>query len=348
MNHLDEIFAEYIRDDYFAGGVCCISVKGNIIFHKAYGLANRTNQTKLKKDTIFDLASVTKIITTTMILQLITNKRLSLATCLRDCLPHTSINPILSPITIQQLLTHTSGLKAWHPFYAHLPNKDLFKVLEDIKLTHDSDEKVVYSDLNFILLGEVIKYLVKDHLEYAIKKYLADPLELSTLTYHPRNQSNIAATEFGNKTEMAMCKEIGVSFEGWRNTNEPIVGKVNDGNAYYYFQGESGHAGLFSCVEDLIKIGNLYLKGGVYKNERLIDSGLVQRSMKNQMDGRGLGWQIGGVFPEGCGHTGFTGTSIWVVPEKEMVVGLLTNRLHTDFPKNVLPFRRAIFEAMIS
>ncbi|SDM21970.1 serine hydrolase domain-containing protein [Sediminibacillus halophilus] len=348
MDEIDRIFERFLQRKFFSGGVCSISIDGQIVFLKAYGKADLVKNSDTEPNTLFDLASITKIFTTTIILQLITRKKISLSTPLKNCLPITSRNTTLANITISQLLTHTSGLKAWHPFYTNLPNDNFFEVLEEIDLIEKNSEEVIYSDLNFMLLGEVIKEQLHEDLETIISQHIGKPLELSSLTYQPSNRFTIAVTEFGNRTEMKMCEERNLRFEGWRSLHYPISGEVNDGNAYYFFSGKSGHAGLFSNIEDLMKLGDLYVKGGAYKGKQLISKELIDQSLNQQVPNRGLGWEVNGIFPEGAGHTGFTGTSIWVVPEKKLTVGILTNRLHVEKPKNINPFRKDIVETVLS
>ncbi|MGP4105674.1 serine hydrolase domain-containing protein [Virgibacillus sp. L01] len=341
--NIEHIFRKYMDDDYFSGGACYISVNGEKAFHEAFGLSNKVEGTRCNLDTVFDLASVTKIVTSTIILKMIHENALSLTTKLEKCLPESAKIPVLASITIKQLLTHSSGLKAWYSFYASESGDDLFSILNTIDLTHKEDRKVVYSDLNFILLGEVIKHYYHTSLQHVVQKQLVEPLDLKTLKYNPSYKSNIAATEFGNRIEQKMCIERGFDFKNWRNQNVPVLGEVNDGNTYYYFGGESGHAGLFSNVKDLATLGELYLRGGVNRGENVISNDLVQESLSKQVENRGLGWESSDIYPEGFGHTGFTGTALWIEPKRNIAVGLLTNRLHVSKPKNINPFRKEIF-----
>ncbi|MBP1948048.1 serine hydrolase domain-containing protein [Virgibacillus litoralis] len=344
FENIEHIFNKYMDKDYFTGGVCYISVNGKKAYHEAFGLSNKVEGTRCNLDTVFDLASITKIVTSTVILKMISENALSLTTKLEKCLPQSAQIPELAPITIKQLLTHSSGLKAWHSFYANEKCDSLFAILNSIDLTHKEARKVVYSDLNFILLGEVIKYYYQSSLQHVFQNQLAEPLDLESLTYNPHYNTNIAATEFGNKIEEKMCNDRNFHFTNWRNQNVPISGEVNDGNTYYFFGGESGHAGLFSNVKDLVSIGELYLKGGINGEEKVISNALIEESFKKQVDNRGLGWETSDVYPEGVGHTGFTGTALWIEPERNVAVGLLTNRLHVDQPKNINPFRKELFE----
>lgn len=348
MNSLEksisQIFQRYMDKDYMAGGVCLVKQNDKEILFKAYGKRNSLTGDEVTIDTVFDLASVTKIITSTLILKLAGQGRLSLDTTLGHCLPAAASNNILASLTIKQLLTHSSGLTAWHPFYTELPNHNLYEILNSIELKHQEESQVVYSDLNYILLGEVLKEIHDNSLQKIVEKELASPLKLSRLTYGPVQTDDVAATEFGNRIEMDMCRSRKREFAGWRDTGKPIIGKVNDGNTYYFLNGESGHAGLFGTAADLSGIADVYLNRGFAADTKFIQSDLIKKSMENIIENRGLGWHSSDPFPEGVGHTGFTGTALWIVPEKNLQAVLLTNRLQVDEPKNINPFRREIFE----
>ncbi|WP_173915422.1 serine hydrolase [Halobacillus sp. Marseille-Q1614] len=340
-DQLQNLFKEYFEDQCFTGLTCCISLNGEPIYHEAFGGTGVDHDEKCRTDTLFDLASVTKIITTTLILQLVSQRKLTLFTSLDNCLPSTYVNDNLASVTIKELLTHTSGLISWYPFYTNLPEKNIWNVLNNIKLLHQSDQKVVYSDLNFILLGEVIKLHYQKSLSEIVDQQISSPLQLESLHYQPIPGRTIAATEFGNQIEKQMVTDRHLTFNKWRNVNHPIKGEVNDGNAYYFFGGESGHAGLFSDVKDLVALGELYALNR--HPSQMIDRNLLRDSMNEHAPGRGLGWQVSEPFSRnGAGHTGFTGTMIWVNPKLKLSVGLLTNRLNVKNPKNLNEFRRRV------
>jgi CubicO group peptidase (beta-lactamase class C family) len=349
LERLDHLFQHYVSKDYFPGAVCLIAKDEEIIFHQAYGHASTSPVVqKMKASTRFDIASLTKIVTTTIILRLITNGKLSLNQTLEQCLPKAALNPILyekfSTITVKQLLTHNSGLIAWYPFYSQ--KLDFYDVLADVLQSNQEASGVVYSDLNFMLLGEIIKENTGLTLKQAVREWISKPLHMESMDYGPTTGADVAATEFGNQVETGMCLERGITFEGWREQSHPIKGEVNDGNAFYFFNGQAGHAGLFSNAVDLMKLGQLFIKGGEWGGERLIDQELVEISMTEQEPSRGIGWQISSLYPRGCGHTGFTGTSLWLVPEEKMVVVTLTNRLHMQQPIHINTFREDLHETI--
>ncbi|MFD1018346.1 serine hydrolase domain-containing protein [Thalassobacillus hwangdonensis] len=343
---LDELFENEIQNESFPGAVVLVNYRGERIFHKAYGWRNRETDEPVEKDTVFDLASVTKIITSSLILKKVTEGKLQLNGMVGDLLTSLKNNEALASITIQSLLTHSSGLKAWEPFYTH-SDKSVFNILDSMDVLHHEQHSVVYSDLNYILLGEILKELEGKSLQAIVLKELVEPLQLKKLSYKVAYTENVAATEYGNQIEMQMCNERNRTFDSWRIQDQPIIGKVNDGNAFYFFGGESGHAGLFGTAEDLEGLASIYLKGGLVGDKRLIDSRLIHASMEAIAGNRGLGWHSGDPFPAGVGHTGFTGTSLWLYPEKDLHVTLLTNRLHVADPKNINPVRKKVHEVIM-
>ncbi|MCT1904374.1 serine hydrolase domain-containing protein [Oceanobacillus sojae] len=303
---------------------------------------------KANQNPLFDIASLTKIITTTGTLRLITEKKLHLNTPLRDILPLQENLKKIENITVKELLTHSSGLRAWFPFYS-LETRDFIEALSaGIDLFHHSDKNYVYSDLNFMLLGEIIQSASNMNLSDFVKEKIAKPLHCESLSYGPINPKKRAVpTELGNLTEKGMVQERHLSFEGWRPFGQPIQGEVNDGNAYYFFNGIAGHAGLFGNVHDMERILNLYLKGGHLKGERFIDYNLVRLSLSHLAGNRGLGWHSGEPFPTGFGHTGFTGTSIWLDRNYGLTGVILTNRLNVDSPKNINDYRMDIHQEIL-
>ncbi|WJY26372.1 MULTISPECIES: serine hydrolase domain-containing protein [Sporosarcina] len=341
MEALDDIIKEHIESGYFSAAVCSISLDGESVYRKAFGVCDLATVEPCRTDTRFDIASITKIFTSTVILHMITERRLTLDTSLGECLPAAKSRPELTSLTIRQLLTHSSGLIAWYPLYTQR-GRSFYEVLDSIPLLHESAEKTVYSDLNFMLLGKVIEQLTEMTLEEAVCEYFGNRLDLDSVTYLPLDKHNIAATEFGNRIEKRMCSERHLHFDGWRDEHTAIVGEVNDGNSYYFLNGTAGHAGIFSDADDLVTLGNLYL--GV---KGFLSDELLQACESRQVGDRGLGWDFGETFPEGFGHTGFTGTALWVVPERQLIVSLLTNRLHSREPQNITPFRKKIFNCIL-
>jgi serine-type D-Ala-D-Ala carboxypeptidase len=350
VNEMDQKIKAFIESQIasrlFPGAVVYVKKDSTILLHEAFGKAFHTIDVKreMNKDTLFDIASLTKVVMTTIILKLITDNKFSLHTTIAEVLPaiNKRFDNAIGTISVQQLLTHSSGLLDWYPFYTSSEN--FYDQLEKIVSKNELTKGVRYSDLNFMLVAEIIKETTKLPLQEALNQYLSIPLKLKTMKYGPVRTNNVAATEFGNQIEQNMCKLRNISYSFWRDTSNPICGQVNDGNAHYYFNGVSGHAGLFADAGDLIKIGEVYTNLGQLEGREFISQNLIKQAMTKQVGTRGLGWELTDIYPTGFGHTGFTGTSLWVDSVRKLNVVVLTNRLHTNAPSNINEFRKKLHE----
>lgn len=269
----------------------------------------------------FDIASLTKLFTSTAILRLAGEHSIPLiarAAGLLRLISTAPLYPHLQKISLFSLLTHTSGIPAWFPFYADGRSFEqvLLRVLTEIPRA----EGMCYSDINFMILRYIICSLTQEGFESAIKKYALDPEGITEASFTPDLSLPIAESGYDNAEEEAMCRERGLYFERFRPHNTPIRGSVHDGNAHYYFNGVSGHAGLFATVRALARLGIFYLNTA---------EPLLMRALKPEADcgGRSLGFHSGFPFPRGVGHTGFTGTSLWIDAEHGVGLAILTNRL---------------------
>jgi len=301
----------------YGKAVCIVSENGERIF------AHNIN---CGMDSVFDLASVTKTLTGTMIFKLIGEGRLALNQTLDDIFKSAPLGSITKErfknITLQRLLTHSSGLPAWFPFYTK--KGSFWEVLEFLLNKFPSQEGTAYSDPNFMLLGEVISAASSLTLINNLD-ILNTELETS-FTYNPCNPEQCVETERGNRIEEAMCAERGLSFDGFRDTSKNMQGQVNDGNAFYFWKGVAGHAGIFGTAADLIKLARLYENHGNVNGKEFIPSWLLEKAAEDHGGGRGLMWAVGDIFIGGFGHTGFTGTSLYICPEKSAAAVILTNR----------------------
>jgi len=190
-----------------------------------------------------------------------------------------------------------------------------------------------------MLLGRVIEHTTRLPLKEAMAQLVLAPLGLSHTSYGPCNGAS--PTEWGNRIEKGMVQNLGLTFEAWRPEDEPIQGACNDGNAWYFFGGVAGHAGLFGDAADLCALGRLYLNGGLWRDEAYLAADLVTEACQDRGTGRGLGFQFGDLYPEaGFGHTGFTGTYLYLNPQQNLVGALLTNRLNGPTPGKIDEFRR--------
>ena len=329
---LDKIVNKYIGKGYFPSAVCSVFNNKKAFYNKAFG--------DVEVGTMFDVASLSKIITATEILMLINEGKIDLKGKINLYLPFINqfdvLKERLSDVTIEQLLTHNSGIIDWYPFYAE--EGTVLEVMNKVIGKYKKAEGTLYSDLNFMLLGEIIKSTTNLKLDEALEKYVKIPLNIKNITYCPTDKKNIAPTSYGNIIEEDMCKQRNIEFKGWRNKEQAILGEVNDGNSYYFFKGMSGHAGIFADVEAYMKLCQFYMA---------TDNMLLQSSMKEHVGGRGLGWQISELFPMGCGHLGFTGTSAWICKDKNVAAIIFTNRLYTTGEtKNLNNFREEMHKCI--
>jgi CubicO group peptidase (beta-lactamase class C family) len=315
-------------------------------------------------DTFFDLASLSKLFTTTALFRLIDAGRVTLDTPLAAVLPEFSgmrpIRPYPNPlntgewvevvpptdvqidtstITLRQLLSHSSGLPAWLNLRTLPDNTARLHACFTTPFAYPPGTQVVYSDIGFILLGEVVKRLsATDSLATAMRELVLQPLGLSV---HYRR----APADLSDQIALAPTE-----FCQWRQRR--IVGEVHDENAAS-FGGVSGHAGLFGTARDVAALGQVYLDKGT----GFISPELVREATQVQIADRGLGWMLrtaelsssGQYFSPGSyGHTGFTGTSLWIDPKRRIVCALLTNAVFYGRDKMaILKFRRNFHDRLI-
>lgn len=331
---IDSIINKYMDENYFPSAVCKVFSTEKTYYHKAFG--------NVQADTIYDVASLSKIITSTEVLMLINDGKLSLNGKISSYLP--IINELdvlkerLKDVTIEQLLTHNSGLIDWYPFYSE--EGTVFEVMNKAIGKYEKISGTLYSDLNFMLLAEIIKSVIGLSLEESLERNIKQRLNIKNIYYCPSGKSNIAPTSYGNGIEEKMCKDRNIEFNNWRSHDKALVGEVNDGNAHYFFKGVSGHAGIFADVQAYADLCLYYM---------ISTDELIKSSMKEHREGRGLGWQISESFPSGCGHTGFTGTSVYICKDKNIAAVTFTNRLHTKGEtKDLFNFRKELHNCILN
>jgi len=335
---MDEELAELIDKNsgqLYGKAVCAISKNGKRVFNHSVNCA---------MDAVFDLASVSKILTGTMALKLIGEGKLSLDQSLSTLFQNEPLGPVtkerFKTITVKSLLTHSSGLPAWFPFYTQ--KGSFWDVLEIALNTQPVQEGMAYSDLGFMLLGEAVR-AVSGHTLPQNLELLNGKLGTS-FAYNPQNPAACVETERGNRIEEGMCAERGMSFDRFRSHKTHMRGEVNDGNAFYFWHGVAGHAGVFGIAADLLSLGELYLNGGKVRGKQLIPASLVEESTVDYGGGRGLIWALSDIYIAGFGHTGFTGTSLYLCRETGCAAAILTNRLVVEPAPNLRPFRTEAHE----
>jgi CubicO group peptidase (beta-lactamase class C family) len=336
-NPISEFLQTRIDAKDFPSAVYLVAEKGEIVLQDALGFAViEPEKIEAKVETIYDLASLTKVLVTTLLCaKLIESKELNLPDRVSKYSSFFHMKD-KQEVLIQNLLTHTSGFFAWKPFYLMWDAN--LNTLAELPNENPINSKVVYSDLNFLTLSFVIEEIYCKRLDEIAKTEIFEPLKLKNTFYNPPKslQKRIAASEFGNQYEKNTCSELGydVSKYNWRNYQ--IWGEVHDGNCYF-MNGVSGHAGLFSTAEETFKIAQQFLA----KQTTLLKPETCQlfrtNFTPNLNEARSIGFQLAAT-PESTaskalkedsfGHLGFTGTSVWIEPETERIFILLTNRTH--------------------
>ncbi|MGE5652704.1 MAG: serine hydrolase domain-containing protein, partial [Bacillota bacterium] len=343
------------------GAVLAVGQRTGLTAIKAFGFANRVGEIRpMTEETIFDMASVTKpMATATSIMILIEEGRLRLDDPVARFFPE-FVGEGKDAIRIRHLLTHTSGIPAWASTYiACRGPEEVIPYICQLPLDYPTGSKVVYSCLGFILLGELVRRLTGQCLDQFAHERIFAPLGMAHTCFNPPAlwKNSIAATEIGNGFEQGMVgPEAAAAFTGWRT--HLLIGEVHDGNAWG-MGGVSGNAGLFSSAYDVARFATAYLNEGLLDGFRLLSSRTVRTMTTNFTTGlnehRGLGWSMkdreyssaGDLFSERAyGHTGFTGTTLWIDPELDLFVALLTNRVHPDCKGNVVRLRPLVHNSI--
>ena len=293
----------------------------------------------MRRDTIFDLASVTKTFTTIAVMQQVEAGRVDLDEPVATYLPDFAQNG-KDDVTIRHLLTHTGGLPAWLPLYSDYETvEERLAAVLAVEPDAEPGAAYVYSDLSLITLGLVVEEVTGRPLDRVIAHGITRPLGMTDTMFNPpaRLVDRIAATEAQPWAERPM-----------------IRGEVHDENAWS-LGGVAGHAGLFSTAHDLAVLARTLLNGGRYGHERILETDTVRAMLVNENaefpgDSHGLGFELDQRWymdalstPVTFGHTGYTGTSVVIDPMSDSFVILLTNRVHPsrDWGSNN-PARRAV------
>ena len=379
VNEVDSILQSQVDLDKIPGAVIEIKKGNKIVYKHDYGYAQKydynhrqlSQPEKMTTRHLFDIASLTKVIGTTTSIMLLVDRGLINVEDPVFRYIKAFDTPAKRPVTIRHLLTHTAGLYEWYPLYYRSKNKqETYRFIGELPLMFTVGEQRRYSDLGFILLGEIVEIVSGLPLEQFMKQNVFQPLGMNNTTYNPLTSGKfkkIAATSHGNPYEKRMVCDSTLGFKireidpmewnGWRTYT--LRGEVNDGNAWYACGGISGAAGLFSTVEDLQKIVDMIKNKGKIRGGRFITTKTIDSFLTKDRYNNGLGWMMDPVNsfmkngPQGTfGHTGFTGTSITVIPQSETSIILLINRqntglLNTGEYYNVNPVRQQVFNAVL-
>ena len=326
-----------IEKQLIPGAVVEIGHQGAVVYRKAYGSRALVPKTEpMTLDTVFDAASLTKVVaTTSSLMKLFEQGQIRLDDPVTAYLPEFQGGH--SPITIRNLMTHFSGLRPDLDLKPHWSGYDtgIQKALADVP-TGPPGARFVYSDINFILLGEIVHRLSGKTLDRFAREEVFDPIGMKHTRFLPPGEwiSKIAPTELDEASGL------------------PIRGVVHDETSRD-MGGVAGHAGMFTTADDLGRFAQTLIDMGVTNGKRVFSAAAIQKftspqSPANQPILRGLGWDIdspfsanrGDLFPIGSyGHTGFTGTSLWIDPLSKTYVVLLTNSVHPHRGKSLTSLR---------
>ncbi len=350
LKEVDEVLEAALRDRAFPGGVVAVGKDGALVRLRSFGrLSYEPGAAEVHDDTIYDLASLTKVVvTTTVAMILVDEGKLDLGKRVSDFLPAFRGGG-KARVTVSHLLTHSSGIDWWAPLYKDLKKKgEYLQRIQAMDLAYEPGTKSVYSDLGVLLLGEILERVAGEPLDAFAKRRIFEPLGMRETTYLPAAALflRIAPTEL----------------DPWRG--RVVRGEVHDENAFA-LGGVAPHAGLFGTAPDLARFAQMLLNGGVYDNHPIVSRATVERFTRRASitgSSRALGWDTaadetgtrsstpgapgyssGGMrlSPRSFGHTGFTGTSVWIDPERRLFVILLTNRVHPTRENNAIRQVRA-------
>ena len=356
LAQMDAVINAEIAQHHLPGAVVLVARKGRVIWDKSYGSrAVEPTREPMTVDTIFDLASLTKIVATaTSIMILVERGKLRIADPVSLYIPELK-GEGREHITIEELLTHRSGYPPDFDLRERWTGYDeAIKHLIKEPLRNPPGTRFTYSDIGFIALGEVVKRVSGMPLDQFAKQNIFQPLGMRDTTFLPSAalRARIAPTE-RRRGQLSYLGDTpvnaGAEGEVW------LRGQVHDPTSYR-MGGVAGHAGLFSTAKDLAIYCQMILNGGSYGSVRILSPLTVAemtrpRLVSNTGGTRGLGWDIntsfssnrGELFPLGSfGHTGFTGTSIWIDPSSETFVVFLSNRVHPDGKGDVGPLRSRV------
>lgn len=345
LKKIDAAIEKAIRQSKTPGGVFWLEHKGEV-YTKAYGYLSLKPEIAFASiDTLYDSASLTKVVATTPAIMLLMERgQIQLDAPVQQYLDDFA-NGGKEAITIRHLMTHTSGLRPGIDLTIEVDGvtkewtgyETAIALAKAEKVQHEPGTLFIYSDINFILLGEIIQQITGNRLEDFTRAEIFEPLEMNDTGYLPplSLKSRIAPTKWVN----------GEMLQGV--ANNPICRKTG---------GVQGHAGLFTTAPDLAKFARMILNQGELNGVRLLKPETVVRMTSVQSPEeveslRGLGWDIdssysgqrGSVFPiGGFGHTGFAGPSLWIDPFSETIVIFMCNRIHPDGTGDVRELRRRL------
>jgi CubicO group peptidase (beta-lactamase class C family) len=345
---ISSFLQERIEAGDFPSAVYLVAEKGEIVFQDALGYSVlEPERIETRLDTVYDLASLTKpLVTALLYASLIDVGEIDLADPMVKYAPQSAFP---AELTVQDLLTHTSGLTAWRPFYLLTQKKEeILGYIANRGFETGRNKKVIYSDLNYMALGLLIEKIIDQEIDEHWRYTVISRSGLTDTGFNPLAKmfrTRIAASENGNEYEKQTCLDLGFIetpvVDGIFRERQ-IWGEVHDGNAWF-IGGVAGHAGLFSTADEVFRLALEFLPNCTTMLRPKTCDLFSRNYTRGANEDRSVGFQLAStegstagsrMSPESFGHTGFTGTSLWIDPVTERVFVLLTNRTHA----HKLPF----------
>ena len=321
---LAQVIDRAVSDSAFPGAIAVVGTRdGTTVTYAAGRIDWPADAPRPDVNTLWDLASLTKVVgMTTAMMQLVEQDRVDLDAPVSRYIPEFT-GEGKERVTVRHLLTHSSGLPSWRPLYKEALTPDTaLAIVYATPLDTVPGARMVYSDLGAILAGKIVERVSGEPLDVYLTRHVTGPLGMTSTMYRPDTtlRTRIAPTEF----------------DPWRQRH--IRGEVHDENAYM-LGGVSGHAGLFSTAADLTRFARMMLNGGTLDGVRVLRPQTIAQFTAVQdptLSHRALGWETPSgrnsaghrMSARAFGHTGFTGTSLWMDPERGAFVVLLSNRVN--------------------
>jgi beta-glucosidase-like glycosyl hydrolase/CubicO group peptidase (beta-lactamase class C family) len=343
-----DVLNRAVADHAFPGGVLAVGYNNELIVHEFGRQTYDANSPTVTADTIYDAASLTKpVATSTLVAMQVEAGHIGLDLPVARYIPewNDGSNPEWrKTITVRNLLTHTSGLPAHKDYFLALHSKrEFIAAICKEPLEYAPGSKTVYSDLGFILLGEILERATGETVDQLAQEDIFAPLQMTSTTFNPSKNiwPRIAPTE----NDTSFRKRL-------------LQGEVHDENSFA-LGGVAGHAGMFTTASDLAAFCQMMLNGGVYAHHRMLNRATISMFTAPQTvagNARTLGWMSptpnsssGKYFsPRSYGHLGYTGTSIWIDPDRKLFVILLTNRVNPSRENDkITAVRPAVHDAVV-
>ncbi|MEX2601486.1 MAG: serine hydrolase [Balneolaceae bacterium] len=346
---VDQIMQEAIQDSVFPGGVIAVVKDGVLVWHKGYGYHNYEKNREVVSSDVYDIASLTKVMsTTTAIMKLVEEGRIDLDDRVSDYISEYQEEE-KNRVTIRHLLLHTSGLPAFRIYIDRIrAREDLLEAVKNEPLINPPGQEYVYSDLGFILLAEIVQQVSGERIDIFTAREIFEPMGMTSTHFNPASLGawmlyRIPPTEIDQHYGRGM-----------------VHGFVNDERAYF-MDGVAGHAGLFTSAYDIAKWSQMLLNRGYFAGYRFFNPETVDlfTGRQSPFNQRGYGFDRKNSDMSSAGrltsfrtfgHLGFTGTSLWIDPDYQTTIILLTNRTFPDRNQGsgIRDVRPAISDAVVN